>query len=133
MTHSVASHSTSRGELLHEGELKQEQAKEQWMLLSLASPALLVVALIILIPVGWLFYLSFIGGDGTFSLEHYEKMIKYKSYFRVFLTTFQVSLLTTLICIFIGKIIKMMPANWNNRMSTNFDTTEITLPMYQFQ
>ena len=72
------------------------------MLLSLATPAVLTVVAIILIPVGWLFYLSFIGSDGQPSLEHYQKMIEYKSYARVFVTTFQVSILTTLVCILIG-------------------------------
>jgi putative spermidine/putrescine transport system permease protein/spermidine/putrescine transport system permease protein len=72
------------------------------MLLGLAAPAVLIIVAIILIPVGWLFYLSFVGGDGQLSLEHYQKMIQYKSYARVFMTTFQVSMLTTLICILIG-------------------------------
>lgn len=86
----------------HAGELRQQQTREQWSLLSLAIPALIVVVLIILIPVGWLFYLSFVGKDGGLSLEHYSKMVQYKSYARVFVTTFQVSVLTTLICILIG-------------------------------
>ena len=72
------------------------------MLLSLATPALLAVIAIIVIPVGWLFYLSFIADDGSLTLEHYRKMIEYKSYARVFATTFQVSILTTLLCILIG-------------------------------
>ncbi|MDH3221407.1 MAG: ABC transporter permease [Gammaproteobacteria bacterium] len=72
------------------------------MLLSLALPALLAVVAIIVIPVGWLFYLSFVDANGHFSLANYQKMIEYKSYARVFLTTFQVSILTTVICILIG-------------------------------
>ena len=40
--------------------------------------------LVILIPVGWLFYLSFVGPTAHLSLEHYQKMIEYKSYARVF-------------------------------------------------
>ena len=87
---------------LNEEPLKRQEAKEQWMLLGLATPAVLTIVAIILIPVGWLFYLSFIGSDGQPSLEHYQKMVQYKSYARVFMTTFQVSLLTTLICILIG-------------------------------
>ena len=102
--------------LLHATELARQQAKEQWSLLSLAVPALIVVVLIILIPVTWLFYLSFVGSDGTFSLEHYQKMVQYKSYARVFVTTFQVSVLTTLICILIGYplsyFLALMPARW---------------------
>ena len=82
--------------------LRAQGRNEQRMLLSLATPALLAVIAIIVIPVGWLFYLSFIADDGSLTLEHYRKMIEYKSYARVFVTTFQVSILTTLLCILIG-------------------------------
>ena len=82
--------------------LRAQGRNEQRMLLSLATPALLAVIAIIVIPVGWLFYLSFIADDGSLTLEHYRKMIEYKSYARVFATTFQVSILTTLLCILIG-------------------------------
>lgn len=87
---------------LNEKLLKNQGIREQRMLLSLAIPAVLAVIAVIVIPVGWLFYLSFIGGDGQFSLENYQKMIEYKSYARTFITTFKVSILTTIICILIG-------------------------------
>ena len=67
-----------------------------------AIPSLLAVVAIIVVPVGWLFFLSFVGSDGQLSLQNYAKMIQYKSYARVFVTTFEVSLLTTLLCIMIG-------------------------------
>jgi ABC-type spermidine/putrescine transport system permease subunit I len=89
-------------ELINAKELKADGVREQRLLLSLATPALLAVIAIIVIPVGWLFYLSFVGNDGQLSLENYQKMIVYKSYARTFVTTFQVSLLTTLLCILIG-------------------------------
>ncbi len=83
-------------------ELKADDVREQRMLLSLATPAVLGVIAIIVIPVGWLFYLSFVGNDGQLTLENYQRMIEYKSYARTFVTTFQVSMLTTLLCILIG-------------------------------
>ena len=89
-------------ELMNARELKADGVREQRLLLSLATPALLAVIAIIVIPVGWLFYLSFVGNDGQLTLENYQKMIEYKSYARTFVTTFQVSLLTTLLCILIG-------------------------------
>jgi len=89
-------------ELMNARALKADGVREQRMLLSLATPALLAVIAIIVIPVGWLFYLSFVGNDGQLTLENYQKMIEYKSYARTFVTTFQVSLLTTLLCILIG-------------------------------
>jgi len=47
--------------LLHEQELGRQKFQEQWSLLGLSVPSILVVVLIIVIPVGWLFYLSIIG------------------------------------------------------------------------
>ena len=102
------------GQGLNENALRAQGIREQRLLLGLAIPATLAVTAIVIIPVGWLFYLSFVGGDGQFSLEHYAKMIKYKSYVRTFVTTFEVSILTTLICILIGYplayFLAMLPA-----------------------
>jgi len=94
--------SAPRGKGMNEEALRKQEVGEQRLLLSLATPALLAVVAVVFIPVGWLFYLSFMGNDGQFSLQHYAKMIEYKSYARVFITTFEVSILTTLICILIG-------------------------------
>ena len=55
-----------------------------------------------MIPVCWLFWVSFIGADGSFSMENYRRMIDSASYGRIFRTTFEVSILTTGICILIG-------------------------------
>ena len=106
--------STAANPDLNKRELRQQAASEQRMLLSLASPAVLAVTAIIVIPVGWLFFLSFLGSDGQFSLENYSRMLQYKSYARTFITTFQVSILTTIICILIGYplayFLAMLPA-----------------------
>ena len=82
--------------------LQRDASVERWSLLGLASPAILVVMVVMVLPVGWLFYLSFLGDDGQFSLENYNRMIESKAYGRIFWTTFKVSVLTTLICILIG-------------------------------
>lgn len=101
---------------LHRGALRAQEAREEWGLLSLVSPAMLVISLVILVPVFWLLYLSFIGKSGSFSFEHYERMVVYKSYARVFVATFQVSILTTVICILIGYplayFLSLMPKRW---------------------
>ena len=82
--------------------LQRDSRREQLALFGLCSPALLLVLVVLVIPVGWLFYVSFVGADGSFTLENYERMIARKSYARIFYTTFEVSILTTLICILIG-------------------------------
>jgi len=105
-----------QAQALNEVALSGQERREQWTLLGLSTPAILVIAIVVLVPVGWLFYLSFVGSDGQFSLEHYKKMIEYKSYARVFMTTFQVSLLTTLICILLGYplayFLAHLPGRW---------------------
>ncbi len=105
---------------MNERLLRAQDVSEQRMLLSLATPAMLLIVAIVLIPVGWLFYLSFIGNDGQLSLEHYQKMVEYKSYARVFVTTFQVSILTTLLCILIGYPLAYFLAMLPQRMAGLF-------------
>ena len=104
------------GRHLHEAALKRQHTREQWSVLSLVVPAMIVIVLIILIPLSWLFYLSFLGDDGGFSLENYHKMTQYKSYYRIFVTTFQVSILTTLACIALGYplafFLAQLPPRW---------------------
>ncbi len=96
--------------------LKRQHVREQWTILSLVVPAMIIIVMIILIPLSWLFYLSFLGDDGGFSLENYQKMTQYKSYYRIFITTFQVSILTTLISIALGYplafFLAQLPPKW---------------------
>jgi ABC-type spermidine/putrescine transport system permease subunit I len=82
--------------------LSRDARRERWALFGLCAPALALVAIMLVVPVGWLFALSFVGADGGFSLENYGRMIEHRSYLRIFRTTFEVSLLTTAICILIG-------------------------------
>ncbi|MEM7259182.1 MAG: ABC transporter permease [Pseudomonadota bacterium] len=104
------------GPALNSTALKRQQRREEWTVMSLALPAALVISFVVLVPVGWLFYLSFIGDDGQGTLEHYRKMVEYKSYYRVFITTFKVSILTTLICLALGYplayFLAQLPPRW---------------------
>ena len=82
--------------------LRRDHTRERLALLCLAAPALILVTIVMLLPIGWLFALSFFSDNGTLTLEHYRRMIEQPSYYRTFLMTFQVSALTTVICIVIG-------------------------------
>lgn len=82
--------------------LRRSAMVERLGLLGLVAPALLLITVTMLLPVGWLFYLSLLSDQGTFSLEHYQRMVEQPSYRRTFATTFQVSALTTIICIVLG-------------------------------
>ncbi len=86
----------------HAAVLRRDALVERLALLGLAAPALLLVIITMILPVGWLFGLSFLDDSGALSLVHYERMIEQPSYARTFRTTFEISLLTTAICIVIG-------------------------------
>ena len=87
---------------VNQKELRRLAAKEGYTFFGLTLPYLVLVIALIAIPVGWLFYLSFIGRDGTLSLENYERMWKSKAYIKIFITTFKISIFTTIICAAIG-------------------------------
>ncbi len=91
-----------REDALNAIKLRVAERRQSLMVLALTLPAIIAVCLVIVIPVGWLFSLSFLDSNGDLSLVNYEKMIAYKSYLRVFKTTFNVSFLTTFLCIVIG-------------------------------
>jgi putative spermidine/putrescine transport system permease protein/spermidine/putrescine transport system permease protein len=69
----------------------------------------------LIVPVGWLFYLSFID-SGKFSAVHYARMVEYASYYRILLTTLRVSLIVTLVSALLGYpaayLIAQLPRGW---------------------
>lgn len=82
--------------------LRHDAIRERISLFSLSLPALLLVIVTMVIPVGWLFSLSFYNDNGELSLENYRRLIEQPSYGRVLLATFEVSAVTTAICVVIG-------------------------------
>ena len=86
----------------HAAALRKDRLIERWLMLSLAAPALLLVAVCLLVPVAWLFYLSFYTDAGTATLINYRHLVEQPSYARIFWTTFKVSVLTTGICAVLG-------------------------------
>lgn len=114
---------------MNAADLRRDEHLERLKLFGLSSPALLMVLVILVIPVGWLFYVSFIGADGTFSMENYERMIKRKSYGRIFRTTFEVSLLTTGLCILIGYPLAYFMSQLPNRVA-NLCMITVLLPFW---
>ncbi|MBR1212179.1 ABC transporter permease [Bradyrhizobium sp. JYMT SZCCT0180] len=84
-------------------------------MLALASPALLVILLLIVLPVGWLAWQS-IYHDG-FTLENYRRILSEAIYWRSFSLTFQISLLVTLLALLLGYPIayaaSVVPKGWS--------------------
>jgi putative spermidine/putrescine transport system permease protein len=76
------------------------QRREHGLLLALASPALLVILALVVLPVGWLMWQS-VYHDG-FTIENYRRIFSEDIYWRSFLLTFRISLLVTLLALLLG-------------------------------
>ena len=127
-TDTMAAHAAPpTGLRLNEDGLRRDGRLERLALFGLASPAMLLILVILVIPVGWLFYVSFLGADGSFSLENYERMISRKSYMRIFITTFEVSLLTTALCILIGYPLAYFMSQLPDRLANLALTSRLTM------
>ncbi len=74
--------------------------REHGLMLALASPAVLVILLLVVLPVGWLAWQS-IYHDG-FTLENYHRIFSEDIYWRSFALTFELSLLVTLLTLLLG-------------------------------
>jgi putative spermidine/putrescine transport system permease protein/spermidine/putrescine transport system permease protein len=82
--------------------LARDARVERFFSFAFTLPCLAVVMLCVLVPCGWLFYLSAFGADGQPTWENYARVFAGASYLRSFLTTFQVSLATVAVCLVIG-------------------------------
>jgi putative spermidine/putrescine transport system permease protein/spermidine/putrescine transport system permease protein len=82
-------------------ELEADARNERRQLQALSSPALLVVALVVFVPVGWLFWLSFFDQTGA-TFANYGRLLDNTAYFKIFKTTFLLSAIVTLATILLG-------------------------------
>jgi putative spermidine/putrescine transport system permease protein/spermidine/putrescine transport system permease protein len=82
--------------------LRADARRERLALFGLSLPALILVTVTMVIPVGWLFYLSLFADDGSLSLVNYQRLVQQPSYGRIFLATFEISASATAISILLG-------------------------------
>ncbi len=85
-----------------QADLRRDERNERMVLFGLGVPALLVVTVILVIPVAWLFWLSFLDGRGALSLANYQRLVREASYGRILLATFEISAAATVICLVLG-------------------------------
>ena len=90
-----------QGDAPNSDALKGDARREYRGILSLCSPAFLLVGIILYLPVGWLFWLSFLDPQNQLTLENYGRLFD-KLYIKTFVTTFEISVIVTGLCILIG-------------------------------
>ncbi|WP_374441427.1 ABC transporter permease [Stella sp.] len=99
----------------NEAALARAERREARGLFLLCSPAVLLIGLVIFLPIGWLFALSFQNEQGAFTLDHYARML-HPAYTRSFQTTLELSFLVTGICCLLGYplayLMSQVPKAW---------------------
>jgi len=81
--------------------LKGAEKGENRSLLSLTSPSFILVSLLLFLPLGWLTWLSFLDKQGNVTLENYDRLFE-PLYIKTFVTTFEIAVIVTAICIAVG-------------------------------
>lgn len=92
--------SSHASENLNATALERSARSEQIRLLLLCAPALLLIGIVALAPIGWLSGFSFMGPEGL-SLTNYERLL-HPSYQLTLLSTFQLAFVVTAICLLLG-------------------------------
>lgn len=82
------------------GAFARQERAERLRLSALSAPGLLLISGIALVPIAWLFWLSFRGKTG-FTLEHYWRLL-HPSYTLTLQTTFELTFLVTALCVLLG-------------------------------
>lgn len=92
----------SAGADLNAQALRDDARRESMRLLVLLSPSLFLVFAIIIVPIGWLFWLSLFDEAGAFSVANYARFFEQPSYIKTFVTTFKVAFIVTGACVLLG-------------------------------
>ncbi|MER8463168.1 ABC transporter permease [Mesorhizobium sp. M1396] len=82
--------------------LRTDARRESMRLLALLAPSLFLVFAIIIVPIGWLFWLSLFDEAGALSAANYARFFEQASYIRTFVTTFKVAFIVTGACVLLG-------------------------------
>ncbi len=96
-------------EALNAAKLRADARQERATLAGLTAPTFIILGALLFIPVGWLFWLSLFD-QGGFTFENYTRMATEPAYASIFLTTFELSVLVTLLAVLLGYPLSYMIA-----------------------
>ena len=95
--------------------LRAAERAENMSLAALAAPGLALIGFIVILPIGWLFWMSF-RNDKGFTFEHYIRLT-HPTYTLSLQTTFELSVLVTLICVGLAYPISYIMTQTSRRMT----------------
>ncbi|MDB5664186.1 ABC transporter permease [Cypionkella sp.] len=97
--------------------LEKDRRGETWMRLKLASPAFLVVAVLMVLPLMVLLSMSLFGLDGQFGFSNYALFFSESVYVQMFINTFWIAFIVTAICLVLGYpvayLLAILPSPWS--------------------
>lgn len=79
------------------------------------APALILMGLIFLIPLGYVFYYSLVL-DEKFSVDGFATLLSSGVFYSVFITTFEISFLSTAVSVFLGYVVALHLSRLKPRM-----------------
>jgi ABC-type spermidine/putrescine transport system permease subunit I len=104
-------------DILHAEGLAADRRSEGFRLFGLTIPGLALVAGLLAVPVGWLFTLSVVDGNGAFTVANFTRIWTEGAYVDIFIATFEISALVTFICVLLGYplafCLSQLPQRWS--------------------
>ncbi|WP_261968404.1 ABC transporter permease [Prosthecodimorpha staleyi] len=90
---------------------------EDRLMFRLTVPALAIVAILMVVPIGWLLSMSFIGADGGLGFENYALFFSEPAYVQMFVNTFAIAFAVTALCLILGYpvayVLAILPPRWS--------------------
>lgn len=102
MTNAVIPQAQPASYQLNREALKRQRRAESAGLFGLTVPGIVVLTLALVLPIGLMAFQSFVGEDGSISIENYQRIWEGQVYGKIFGITFLVAFLTTAIVALIG-------------------------------
>lgn len=97
--------------------LERDARAETRMRLRLTLPALAAIVVLMVGPILWLLSLSLVGGDGRLGFENYRLFFSAPVYVDMFLNTFVIAFIVTVICVLLGYpvayLLAILPPAWS--------------------
>jgi ABC-type spermidine/putrescine transport system permease subunit I len=119
----------TRSESLNREVLRKADRRERLRLESLTLPGIVLLASVVLLPIGVMLCLSFVGESGSFSFENYTRLWTSPIYVQVFEITFRVSFITTVLVAAIGYPLAYVLAHLPERLQ-NWALVCVLLPFW---
>lgn len=96
--------------------LNRQQKYESWSMVRLTIPALAIVGILMVAPLLWLLSMSFVDVNGEYGLGNFRLFFSEPVYIEMFLNTFKIALIVTVICLLLGYpvayLMSILAAKW---------------------